>query len=161
LKKKRVKNQTPPLNAEEARAYAFLLLKFRLRSESELKFRLVRKGFSESLACATVDFLKEKKFIDDDLFARNWAVSRLKRPFGLVRIRRELAQKGVPEAVVRGALDQVKEGYREDKVVAQLAEKKFAQLKGVEPLKARARVYGYLMRRGFSPEVVGEAVSKL
>jgi regulatory protein len=143
-------------NPEKARAYAFLLLKFRLRSENELKARLRQKGFSSELAESTVNFLKDKEFIDDRVFAKGWVSSRLKRPFGLNKIKQELIQKGLAKEVISEALAQAKEDYNESQLVIQLAKKRFSKLAGIEPLKAKARVYGYLMRRGFSLEVVSE-----
>lgn len=145
-------------NPEKARAYAFLLLKFRLRSENELKARLKQKGFSSELAESTVDFLKEKEFIDDRVFAKGWVSSRLKRPLGLRKIKQELVQKGLAKEVIRDALAQVNEDYPESQIVSQLAKQRFSKLKNIDPLKAKARVYGYLMRRGFSPDVVGEVI---
>jgi regulatory protein len=148
-------------NPEKARAYAFLLLKFRLRSENELRLRLKQKGFSEELSQDTVNFLKDKEFIDDHVFAKGWVASRLKRPFGLRKIRQELIQKGLDKEIIENSLSQVKEYYNESQIVGQLAQQRFSKLKNIEPLKAKARVYGYLMRRGFSPDVVSEVVKGL
>ncbi len=148
-------------NPEKAREYAFLLLKFRLRSEKELASRLRQKKFSEAVIQNTLSFLKEKQFIDDQIFAKGWVASRLKRPFGLRRIKQELVQKGLDKEVIEVTLAQAKEDYDEGTIVRQLAEQRFSRLKGVESLKAKARVYAYLMRRGFSPELIGEIVSKL
>jgi regulatory protein len=146
---------------EKARAYAFLLLKFRLRSENELKSRLQQKGFSPELSQNTVNFLKEKEFIDDRVFAKGWVASRLKRPFGLRKIKQELAQKGLAKEIICDALAAAKENYSESQVASQLAKQRLSKLKGIDPLKAKARVYGYLMRRGFSPGVVGEIIKEL
>ena len=160
-KTKRVKSLASLNNAQTARAYAFLLLKFRLRSEHELKARLRQKGFSEELSQETVNFLKDKEFIDDQVFARGWVVSRLKRPFGLRKIRQELVQKGLSAEVIEDSLSQAKENYQESQIVSQLAQQRFSKLKGIEPFKAKARVYAYLIRRGFAVDVVGEMVKKL
>jgi len=137
-----------------------LLLKFRLRSEKELLQRLRQKGFPEHLCLDTLNFLKEREFINDRIFAKGWLSSRLKRPFGLRRIKQELFQKGLDKEVIEETFDLVKNGYDESGIVRQLVEQRFARLKGVEPLKARQRVYAYLIRRGFSPDVAGEAVKK-
>lgn len=161
MKKQRVKSQLLPNSAEKARAYAFLLLKFRLRSEAELKGRLRQKGFSEELAQDTVNFLKDKEFIDDRVFARGWVASRLKRPFGIRRIKQELLIKGLDQQVIEDSLSQVKKDYRENQVVSQLAKQRLSKLTGIEPQKAKARVYGYLLRRGFSPDVVSEIIKQL
>lgn len=161
MKNKRVKSSASLNNAQTARAYAFLLLKFRLRSEQELKTRLKQKGFSEALSQDTVNFLKDKEFIDDGVFARGWVSTRLKRPFGLRKIRQELIQKGLDPEIIDSSLSKVKEHYNESQIVSQLAGQRFSKLKNIEPLKAKARVYGYLMRRGFSPDVVNEIVKGL
>jgi regulatory protein len=161
LKKQLVKKPASLNSAEKARAYAFLLLKFRLRSENELKSRLKQKGFPEELAADTVSFLKDKEFIDDRVFAKGWVSSRLKRPLGLRKIRLELAQKGVAGEIIQNALAQASQHYSESQIVSQLVKQRFSKLKTINPLKARARVYAYLMRRGFSPDIVGDAVRGL
>ncbi|MCK9571842.1 MAG: recombination regulator RecX, partial [Candidatus Omnitrophica bacterium] len=96
-------------DSEKARAYAFLLLKFRLRSAKELEQRLKQKGFSEQLSRETVKFLQDKEFIDDRVFARGWVSSRLKRPFGLRRIKQELLQKGLDKEIIETAFAWAKE----------------------------------------------------
>ena len=161
MKKQRAKSLASLNNAEIARAYAFLLLKFRLRSENELKLRLRQKGFSEELSQDTVNFLKDKEFIDDRVFARGWVAARLKRPFGLRKIRQELVQKGLDQEIIENSLSQVKEDYNESQIVSQLAQQRFSKLKGIEPLKAKARVYAYLIRRGFASDIVSDIVKGL
>jgi len=161
LKKQCARNSARLSEPEEARAYAFLLLKFRLRSGNELALRLRQKKFSEKVIQDTVSFLKDRQFIDDRLFAKGWVSSRLKRPFGLRRIRQELALKGLDKEIIEEALAQVKEHYSESAVAGQLAEKRFSKLKNIEPQKAKARVYAYLVRRGFSPEISSDIVKGL
>lgn len=148
-------------NAEKAREYAFLLLKFRLRSEKELAQRLRQKGFSEEICLQTVKFLKEREFIDDRVFARRWIAGRLKRPFGLRRIRQELLQKGLDREIIAQAFSGAKEDYDEPVVVRHLAAERLLRLKGVEPVKARQRIYAYLMRRGFSPDLINNEINRL
>ena len=157
----RAEKQNPPRDFEKARAYAFLLLKFRLRSAAELLTRLKQKGFSQELSQATVSFLIEKEFIDDRVFAQGWVASRLKRPYGLIKIKQELLQKGLAKEVIESSLVKVKENYNESKIVGQLAQQRFSRIKNVEPLKAKSRVYAYLIRRGFAPDIVGDIVKGL
>ncbi len=148
-------------NLQTAKEYAFLLLKFRLRSEKELALRLRQKKFSEAIIQDTLSFLKDKQFINDQIFANGWVASRLKRPLGLKRIKQELIQKGLDKEVIEATLTQAKENYDEDTIVRQLVEQRFSRLKGVEILKAKARVYAYLIRRGFSPDTVRNAVGEV
>ncbi|MFH0763101.1 MAG: regulatory protein RecX [Candidatus Omnitrophota bacterium] len=149
---------TPP---EKARLYAFLLLKFRQRSEKELYERLKKKGFKEEIIKEVISFLKERAFIDDKSFARAWINQRLKKPYGLKRICRELKIKGIDGEIVSGILQEVKKGYDEEGVALRLAKDKLGRSKGVEPQKAKKRIFSYLLRRGFSPEVIIECINKL
>ena len=145
---------------DKARDYAFLLLKFRLRTEFELIQRLQKKKFSVETANEVVAFLKEKRFIDDNVFAKAWLNSRLKRPLGLRRIKQELRQKGIDKAVIETEIGKVK-GYSEAETVLELAKERLGKLKTIEPVKAKRRVYEFLLRRGFSPEVVIDVLNQL
>ncbi|MDP2941399.1 MAG: regulatory protein RecX [Candidatus Omnitrophota bacterium] len=150
-----------PDSLARARDYAFLLLKFRQRSEQEIREKLKRKKFSPEIIRETVIFLKEKAFLDDQIFAREWISSRLKRPLGIRRIRQELKLKGVPDKIIQSEIEQAGQDYREEAVVEAIAQEKAQRLKGLDPQKAKRRIYGYLLRRGFSPDSVSEAVLRL
>lgn len=138
-----------------------MLLKFRLRSEQELYQRLKKKKFSEEIIKETLTFLKERGFIDDRLFAKTWIESRLKRPLGLRRLKQELNLKGINKEIIEDRISEVKSWYQEQDVVRGLALAQFAKLKNIEPAKARRRIYGYLLRRGFSPEIIIDAINQL
>ena len=146
---------------EKARNYAFLLLKFRPRSERELYARLKKKKFDESVIKDTLSFLKEKNFLDDNYFARAWIESRLKKPFGLRRIEQELKRKGIDKEIIQAQIETSRKGYREEEVVLGLAQERWLKLKGLEPKKSKQRIFGYLLRRGFSPEIIIETVNQL
>ncbi|MBN1913305.1 MAG: regulatory protein RecX [Candidatus Omnitrophica bacterium] len=146
---------------QRALAYAFLLLKFRLRSESELRLRLKNKSFTHGVIQATVDFLKLKKFLDDDYFAKAWISSRLKKPLGLRRIRQELRQKGIEKSIIEDQIGKVKEDYCEEDVIRRIIKERSSKNRGLAPQKAKRRLYAYLLRRGFTPGSVIEAIRQL
>ncbi|MCX5709134.1 MAG: regulatory protein RecX [Candidatus Omnitrophica bacterium] len=146
---------------ESAREYAFLLLKYRLRSVEELRDRLKNKKFSETAIKNTIDFLKEKRFLDDAQFSRAWISSRLKRPYGLRRIKQELRLKGVDKEIVERQAGDLSCDYSEPDIVEEIVTRKADNLKGLEPVKARQRLYSYLIRRGFTPEIVIEKINRL
>jgi regulatory protein len=132
-----------------------------MRSEKELSGRLKRKKFDLAIIEEVIEFLKEKRFIDDREFARAWARDKIKRPLGLARISQELKAKGVEKSIIEESLNGIKHNYDEKSVVLGLAQRKIKRLKGVEPRKARSRLYFYLLRRGFSPEIVSDTLNQL
>jgi regulatory protein len=146
---------------EKAKNYSFLLLKFRLRSEKEIYQRLKNRRFDEQVIRATISFLKNKEFLDDNLFAKSWIESRLKRPFGLRKIKNELNLKGIDKEIISEQISQIKDKYREEDIVSEIVKSKLAKLKDIEPVKAKRRIYAYLLRRGFSSDVVSEIIKNL
>ncbi|MFH0856008.1 MAG: regulatory protein RecX [Candidatus Omnitrophota bacterium] len=144
----------------KARDYAFFLLKFRLRSENELIRRLKLKKIPEETIKEVVSFLKEKRFIDDNVFAKAWVSSRLKKPLGLRRIKQELMQKGLDKETIEAQIAGVKD-YSEGQTVLALARERLSRLKGSDQVTSKRRVYAFLLRRGFSPEVVIDALNQL
>jgi len=145
----------------KAKNYAFLLLKFRPRSEKEIYQRLKKKKFDDRIIKETIAFLKDKDFINDNYFAKAWVESRLKRPLGLRRIKQELRIKGIGKEIIDSQIDEIKKNYSEEDIVAEIARERFNRLKNIEPEKAKRRLYAYLLRRGFSPEIVIDVINKL
>ena len=143
-----------PLSLEKAKEYCFLLLKFRPRSTHELYSRLKKKEFSEAIIKEVIAFLREKKFIDDASFARQWVIWRLKKPYGFKKIAQELREKGIDKDIIESAVEEAKDNFCEEEIVLALAQKKLGQLRDVDKDKRKNRLYGYLLRRGFSPQTV-------
>lgn len=139
---------------QKAKNYAFLLLKFRPRSEKEIYNRLKKKKFDDKVIKKTLVFLKKNNFIDDGYFAKTWIESRLKRPLGIRRLKEELKIKGIDKEIIDNQIEQIKKNYREEDVIKKIAQQRFRKLKSIEPQKAKRRIYTYLVSRGFSPDVV-------
>lgn len=138
-----------------------MLFKFRLRSERELYQRLKKKKFDPETINKAILFLKEKGFINDDYFAEAWVESRIKKPLGLVRLRQELRLKGIDKEIIDRQIGQIKKDYSEQDIVAKIAAERFNKLKGIDPQKAKRRLYAYLVRRGFSLGIVMDVLNQL
>lgn len=156
-----MKNSNKGDTQQRAINYAFLLLKFRLRSEKELFQRLKDKKFDIATIKKTLSFLKEKGFVNDEDFACAWIESRLKKPFGLKRIKQELKLKGIANEIIDKQISRIKENYSEEELVLEIARNRLNKLKDLDAQKAKRRVFAYLARRGYSPEVICEALHQL
>ncbi len=146
---------------QKAKNYCFLLLKFRARSETEIYDSLKRKKFDEEIIKAACKSLKEKGFIDDDCFAQQWIVSRLRKPFGLRRIRQELILKGIADNVIESNIAKITDNYSEEDIILNIAKIKLSKFTGQDTDKEKKRLYGYLLRRGFSSEVIVNVINEL
>ena len=146
---------------QKAKNYAFLLLKFRQRSTKEISQRLKQKHFEDSIIKETIAFLKDHAFIDDAAFARAWIDSRLKKPLGIKRIKEELRIKGIDNNIIDSNINQIRRDYSEEEVVSRIAADRLSRLKGIEPQKAKRRLFSYLLRRGFSLDVISDTLAQL
>jgi SOS response regulatory protein OraA/RecX len=95
---------------QKAKNYSLLLLKYRGRSEAELRQRLSQKDFAPQAREEAIAFLKGS---------------------GLVSAGEDLPA---------------------------LCRRRLKAMAALEPQKAKARLYSYLLRRGFSPEAIEEAI---
>lgn len=139
---------TDPWNA------ALALLASRDRSEEELAARLRRKGFTEKDIAATLERCREYGYLDDARFAR-------RRALGLVgsgravggRLRAELRQQGINEALARQAAEEAENAIDRDQLLAELLERRFPGFSYAEADdRRRRRVIHYFLRRGFAFE---------
>lgn len=147
---------------QKAKNYAFLLLKYRLRSEKEIYTRLKKKKFDATIIEEILSFLKNNNFINDDYFTKAWIESRLSKSISLRRLKEELKIKGIDKEIIDSQISQIKKGYCESDIVTKIAQERFSKLQHrIEPQKAKRRIYAYLLRRGFSPEVVIDAINQL
>ncbi len=149
-------------SSKKALEYAFLLLKYRLRSEKELAERMRRKKFSDAQVRETLSFLKEKKFVDDRAFARAWVSRRLGKPMGVRRLSQELRLKGIPKKDIDEAVEeQARQGYDEAQTVQEIVDSRLARLKGLDAKTVKTRLYAYLVRRGYSPDTIIDELSRI
>jgi regulatory protein len=141
----------------KAKETALRFLSFRRRTEKEIKDKLKTKGFDENIVKRTVEKLKEYDLINDLEFATAWVKERLEyKPRGKRLLRQELWKKGIKKEVIDQVLDESCQD--EDKSALELLERIKNRYKNLEPQVARRRMYGFLLRRGFSYENVKNAL---
>lgn len=145
----------------EALRYAFCLLKFRPRSEYELRQRLKRRRYSESTVKEILLFLKEKGLVDDVEFARIWVESRIKKPLGINRLRQELKIKGIDQDLIDEVIESVGSKYSEEEMIKDLIQRRWERLRHIEPAKAKRRLFLYLLRRGFPSDTIQQELNKI
>ncbi len=141
----------------QARQAAYRFLAARQRSEAEVARRLNRR-FSHVVVEQVVDELRDRGYLDDTAFAREWRRQREHhRPRGPGILRKELWKLGVASAIINEALtgfDSEGNAYR---AAASLA----GRLAGGDYQAFRRKIWAHLQRRGFEAAVIGDTVSQL
>ncbi len=140
---------------EKARASALRLIKFRPRSVAELRIRLAQRGFSSQLIEALTEEFKHKGFLDDAKVARYLANQRmLTKPTGRQTLLRMLSLKGIETQLATLAVQEATQEMDELEMARAQARERLGRLKGLPKASAERRLHGFLLRRGFSSEVV-------
>ena len=148
-----------------AKTAALRLLAVRPRSEKEIRDRLREKEFGDGEIQKTIDHLVSTGLLDDEAFARTYIRNALAiRPLGRIALMRKLLALGVAKETVVGALDETLSGANQEADADRAAAgfmKRFAALSRREdPRKTRARLTSFLLRRGYTWEIVRPAVNK-
>lgn len=143
------------------RQSALRFLKIRPRSVHELRSKLQGKGFEGQDIDEVIAWLESVKLIDDRSFTRSWIQYRLARPFGFRRIIAELKEKGVEAGIIEEEIAAVKPDTDESMTALELARRKALRLAGVDPVRKKKRIFDFLVRRGFSPDVIFKTLKQL
>ncbi len=138
----------------------FNFLSFRPRSQKEILNFLKRKQVGEQTQDLIIKKLADLKMIDDLAFASWWSEQRQTfRPEGQRLLKMELKNKGIAKEIIDQAL-------KEQKPVSQLAmaekllAKKKNQLQKLSFEERKKKIYGLLLRRGFSYETVKKLIGR-
>lgn len=144
---------------EEAKApvrrRALLILNQRPQSHQELRNRLLRLDFEESLVDEVLADLARSGLIDDHAFAQQWVIERHRlRGKSRRALDLELQKKGIEASIRHAALAHISEDS-EEAIATALARKKAGQVRAVpedyaQYTKELRKVVGVLARRGFS-----------
>ncbi|WMT39135.1 RecX family transcriptional regulator [Paenibacillus sp. D2_2] len=147
---------------ERQRGYgeALKYLSRKPRTSFEIASRLKEKGWSEDTIGDVIERLIQERWINDAAYAQEWAGQRLRsRGKGKAWIRHELRQKGISKPLIEEALGQVSEEDEYDSAM-QLAQRKWRTTSG-ETADKKRKIGAFLMRRGFSGQLVGKVVREL
>jgi regulatory protein len=104
------------------------LLRYRPRSVSEARTRLVSYGFCEEEIEKTLERALEEHLLDDVLFARLWVQDRLyAHPLSRRAIKQELSEKGVSDSIAEDVLAADYPPEAEKRVLYALARERYEQ----------------------------------
>lgn len=157
----------PPINAERARektmTRAFNILSVKPYSVADMRRRLLEKDWTTpEIVDAVLERLKEYNYLNDAQYAENLASYNIRqKPQGRRKLQMKLAQKRVDKDVAAEALEKVFEETPEADLI-DLALEKRLRIKGKpETREDSKKFYDYLLRQGFSYDLVSNKMREL
>ncbi len=134
------------------------MLARRARTREELVRKLRRKGFAAGEIERVLEDLRVRGLLDDLATAAAIARSRSARGIGRRRIASELRGKGVDPEAVAESLATIDAATERESLEKALARKRRTLSHGLTPAERSKKLFDHLVRRGFSPEAVLEAL---
>ena len=131
---------------------ALHFLGYRARSRREVRDRLRRYGYGQETVEGVVGRLVELGYLDDKEFART-ATREKARRYGPRRVSADLRRSGIDAELAQNVVDEEFAGRSELEEARSAAARRYNR--GGSDAEAR-RVYGFLVRRGYSSEVCAE-----
>jgi regulatory protein len=135
---------------------AFRFLSFRMRSEKEMRDKLLEK-YDAKIVEKAIEKLKDLKYVNDIDFARAWVESR-KVGRGKRALSFELSRKGVTKEIIDEALLGLS-GDEEFESALDLVKKK-SKYKNLDRNEAYQKIGGFLSRRGYSYDIIKKIINK-
>jgi regulatory protein len=147
---------------QEAFDQATKFLGQRLHSRAELHKKLMRREYGQRVIEDVLNDLDRLGYIDDKRFATAKALSAAQhKHHGKRRAAVELIKAGVKGETARRALEDVYDAHDSMAVARQLAQKKAPSLRRLDPVVARRRLAGMLLRRGFTYDDIRPVIDEV
>ena len=149
--------------SETLMAAALKILARRSCSEGELRERLIAKqpaGASWVDDC--IGRLKELGYLNDELFAHNYASYRVAaKPLGRAKLARELARKKVSAGAIGDALDLVFAEDTEERLIERAVSRYIRAHGRPADRGGTRRLFDHLARRGFEYDLIMRKLREL
>lgn len=143
---------------EQAYDRALHFLGQRPRSIAEIRRNLTEKDTPAVVVDEVIARLEARGYVDDLAFARYWIANRQQfRPRGILALRYELREKGVPDAIIDEALHELDSAQ----AAYAAARDKARRLRGLDKRTFRNKLNAHLARRGFDYDTVSQAVDRV
>jgi regulatory protein len=148
--------------ADSAYLAALKLLARRELTVEGVRARLRDRDYAEAEISTAIDRLLDAGALDDARVARAYArTAAAVKGRGRLRVTRELQAMGVARQTAAEAVADVFGDIDERTMIAKAVQKKLRGRTRLRDQGERARLYQFLMRQGFSPAAVADALRKL
>ncbi|TWI74318.1 regulatory protein [Desulfobotulus alkaliphilus] len=139
---------------KNALAMALAMLSRRSLSRMELHRRLLKKGVGEKDADSVLTICMERGYIDENERAFQIVQSALRSGYGPRRIHADLRKGGIPDDLGERMLEESLKESGEN-ILTRTALRKLSTIHENNPLKRKAKLYRFLISRGFpSPDIL-------
>lgn len=126
---------------------------------SDIREKVIKKGFPTDVADKIVAYLVDNKYVDDCRYARAFATDKVRfSGWGKIKIRMYLKGKRLPEAVISVGIECVTDADYLQSLRKSLVSK--ARSLDMSEVKDRQKLYRHLASRGFESQLIISEIRK-
>ncbi|MFI3213272.1 MAG: regulatory protein RecX [Eubacteriales bacterium] len=144
---------------KRAKLRAMNLLTARPYTEFQLRKKLQDGFYPEEIIDCAINYVKSYHYIDDEQYARQYIAYKLPTA-SKKKIEMDLYQKGISKECMKQVFEELdgEETKEQELVLIQKLLEKKRYVAGETDAKETARIFGFLMRKGFKSEDIRQAM---
>ena len=151
-------------HTQNALTRAYFFLRFRSRTEKEMRDYLQKKaerfGWTSAVVDSAISCLKENNFINDGDFVKRFIEQRnISKPKSAYALQNELMRFGVEKQLISAYFQE--NPQEEDDLAFKALEKKWRSFRFMEKKDRFQKAAYFLSRRGFSFEIIKNSIQRL
>jgi regulatory protein len=144
----------------DIKAAIFHYCDYQERCHSEVRNKLYELGARHTEVEAAISDLIEANLLNEERFAQSYARGKFRmKQWGRVKIINELKHRKVSEYCIKKAMKQIDASEYFDTAL-KLANKKWKETKERHPATRKAKVYRYLLQKGYEANIIREAIEE-
>lgn len=140
---------------KRAKLRAMNLLQSKDYTEQQLRDKLRKGKYPEEILEEAIEYVKSFRYLDDDRYTMDYLRAYMERR-SFQRMKLDLLRKGISGERILRCWEQLSEEdstYDEGRLIRQLLEKKHFNPDTADS-KEKQRIFAFLYRKGFSPELI-------
>lgn len=142
--------------------YVMYLLSFRMRSEKEIRDKLIEKEYMNHQIEHAIEYSKERNYINDFEFASSFVRDKTNlNKYGPEKIKFELYKKGISNSIISEVLEEYIPRDLEYENAHELAVKQVRKYSKDDKYKKYSKLSGYLYRKGYSFDIINSVVNSI
>ena len=127
----------------------------------EVEHYLREWDYPDPVIQRVIETLEEYRYLDDRVFARQWARDRMvHRHWGPLRLRIELQRKGILKEWVEESIRELFNDRGEEEMALKAIRRRL-RASGLRDPRERRRWFSYLLRRGYSSDVIQAVFNRI
>jgi regulatory protein len=134
---------------------------YRERCLSEVKDKLRDWGAGERAREKILEMLVNENYVDEARFARIFAGSKFRNNrWGKTKITYELRMRGIGDALIASALEEIGEEDSEQALI-DLLKKKSKEIREPDPFRKKQKLIAFAVRKGFTFDQARQAANRI